>query len=82
MKICNIMDNQIAHILKQHIQWKDSCIDSLENDEFTNTWLDSTKNVMIKMFQRDKFFLELYLRALLPHKELLTKNPLTNENYC
>jgi len=81
MKICNIMYNQIAHILKQHIQWKDFCIDSLENDKFTNTWLDSTKNTMIKMFQRDKFFLELYLSALLPPKEQ-SKNPLMNENYC
>ncbi len=65
------MDNQIAHILKQHIQWKDSCIDSLENDEFTNTWLDSTKNAMIKMFQRDKFFLELYLSTFESHEVIL-----------
>jgi len=66
------MDNQIVHILKQHIQWKDFCIDSLENDEFANTWLDSTKNAMIKMFQRDKFFLDLYLKALMLQKELLS----------
>jgi hypothetical protein len=62
-KIFRMMDTQIDHILKQHIEWKDFCIESLKNEEFALAGLDATKNTMIKLFQRDKFFLELYLRA-------------------
>jgi hypothetical protein len=57
------MESQIDHILKQHIEWKNFCIESLKNEKFTLDELDATKNTMIKLFQRDKFFLELYLRA-------------------
>ena len=42
------MDTQIDQILKQHIEWKDFCIDALKNDEFTLGGLDTTKNAMIK----------------------------------
>ncbi len=70
MKIFIPMDAQIDHILKQHIEWKDFCIESLKNDEFTLGGLDATKNTMIKLFQRDKFFLELYLRAFKRKKEV------------
>lgn len=72
MKINLMMDNQIAQILKQHIQWKDFCIDSLKNDEYTNSYLDSTKKTMIKIFQRDKFFLELYLRTSRHQEKIFT----------
>ena len=65
------MDKKIARILSEHIQWKNFCIDSLKNDEFTNTCLDSTKKTMIKIFQRDKFFLELYLSAFGSHEEII-----------
>ena len=65
------MDVQIDQILKQHIEWKDFCIESLKNDEFSLGGLDATKNSMIKLFQRDKFFLELYLRAFKRRKEAL-----------
>ncbi len=66
------MYTQIDHILKQHIEWKDFCIESLKNDEFTFAGLDATKNSMINLFQRDKFFLELYLRAFKRKKEVFT----------
>ena len=66
------MDNQISQILKQHIQWKDYCIDSLKNDNYSDSSLDSTKKAMIKIFQRDKFFLELYLRASKKHEKIFT----------
>ncbi len=71
MKIHKIMDKKIAYILKEHIQWKNFCIDSLKNDYFTNSFLDSTKNTMIKIFQRDKFFLELYLSTFESHEVIL-----------
>jgi hypothetical protein len=73
-KILRTMESQIDHILKQHIEWKNFCIESLKNGEFTLGELDATKNSMIKLFQRDKFFLELYLRAFKQKKEIFTPN--------
>ena len=66
------MDKQIINILKQHIQWKNYCIDSLNTDEFTNYSLSTTAKTIKKMFERDKFFLELYLRTISPQAEICT----------
>ena len=68
-QIFKAMDSQIDQILKQHIEWKNFCIESLKKGEFSLGGLDATKNSMIKLFQRDKFFLELYLRAFNRKKE-------------
>ena len=67
------MDNKIGPILEQHIQWKNFCIDSLRQNEFTDELLNSTKTTLLKMFQRDKFFLELYLRTLTSQTRLAPK---------
>ena len=67
------MDDKIGPILEQHIQWKNFCIDSLTQNEFTDEFLNSTKSTLLKMLQRDKFFLELYLRTITSQTELAPK---------
>ena len=68
------MNNNIIPILKQHIQWKEFCINSLNKSEFSNGEINSTKSSLVKMLQRDKFFLELYLRTISPTPEMVFKN--------
>lgn len=71
--INQIMYDKLGPILEQHLQWKNFCIDSLNQNEFTDEFLNSTRNTLLKMFQRDKFFLELYLRTITSQTELVPK---------
>lgn len=68
------MNTKIVPILKQHIQWKEFCINSLNKSEFTSGGINSTKTSLVKMLQRDKFFLELYLREISPDPQMVFKN--------
>ena len=67
MPINQLMNKQVISMLQEHIKWKDFCINSLNQNEFNNETISSTSKMMKKMFQRDKFFLELYLNAFVQH---------------